>query len=195
MKYPLSLRFKVIALASQIKAVDSSGDTVFYVKQKLFKFKENIEIYSDDTKTKLLYTLKADRVIDYSPELSLIDTDGNKKGSIKRLGRKSIWRSTYVLNDNHETYRVTELNPWTKVIDTLFSEIPFIGLLGGFFFHPKYNVVNESNNETVAILSKESNLFEGKYVFDASAANHTDSRSQIFSILMMAVVLRERTRG
>jgi hypothetical protein len=34
MQYPLQLRFKLMALASQIYITEPDGDLVFYVKQK-----------------------------------------------------------------------------------------------------------------------------------------------------------------
>ena len=45
MQFPLQLRFKVLALATQIYVTDASGATVFYVKQKMFKLKEDIAVF------------------------------------------------------------------------------------------------------------------------------------------------------
>ena len=98
MRFPLQLRFKIAAIASQIYATDADNQPVFYVKQKLFKLKENIEIFKDDSKTQRLFTVKADRVIDFSPVFTLHDEANNELGSVKRFGRKSIWKSTYELH-------------------------------------------------------------------------------------------------
>ena len=55
MSYPLSLRFKIIAIAEQLAVHDSSGRLMMYVKQKAFKLKEAITVYSDEGQQWPLY--------------------------------------------------------------------------------------------------------------------------------------------
>jgi uncharacterized protein YxjI len=195
MRYPLDLRFKVIALASQIYVSDADGNQVFYIKQKLFKLKENIEIFSDSSKTMKLYTVKADRIIDFSPEFTLYDQNESAIGSVKRLGRKSIWKSTYEVKvGNMVQLTVKEHDPWVKVADALVSEIPIIGLISGYILHPRYDVT-DANGQVVGNLEKMPAFLEGKYRLDGSATNFDDNAHRTFAALMMVVVLRERLRG
>ena len=42
-QYPLTLSFKVFALASQATVTDATGRTILYTKQKMFKFREHVE--------------------------------------------------------------------------------------------------------------------------------------------------------
>ncbi len=62
MNYPIDFSFKLLALASQIYVRDASGNMLGYVKQKLFKLKEDINIFADESQTKQLFNIKADRV-------------------------------------------------------------------------------------------------------------------------------------
>lgn len=196
MQYPLNLRFKIAAIASQIYATDASGNTVFYVKQKLFKLKENIEIFSDATKTQQLFTVKADRVIDFSPEFTLYNAQDQPLGSVKRFGRKSIWRSTYELKVGPSiSLKVQETNPWVKVADAFLSELPFVGLISGYVFHPRYAITDGATNQQVAFLEKLPAFLEGKYQITTPTATYDEGAQQIFAALMMVVVLRERMRG
>jgi hypothetical protein len=55
MQFPLKLTFKILAVAPQITVTDASGQILFYVKQKLFKLKEAITVYSDSSQTRELY--------------------------------------------------------------------------------------------------------------------------------------------
>jgi hypothetical protein len=66
MQFPLTLEFKKVALSPQISVLDASGNLIFYVKQKLFKLKEAITIFADREQTQPLYSINADRVIDFS---------------------------------------------------------------------------------------------------------------------------------
>lgn len=196
MQYPLDLRFKIAAIASQIYVTDASGNTVFYVKQKLFKLKENIEIYTDSTKTQKIYTVKADRIIDFSPEFTLYNAQDQALGSVKRFGRKSIWKSNYEVKVGPSVHlKVQELNPWAKVADSFFGEIPFVGMLSGYFFHPKYSVTDATTNQPVAELEKRPAFLEGLYRLDHQNSTYDESSQHIFAALMMVVVLRERMRG
>ncbi len=64
--YPIKMTFKILALAPQIYVTDAAGNSVFYVKQKLFKLKENIQVFRDESQSQLLFTIQADRIIDWS---------------------------------------------------------------------------------------------------------------------------------
>ena len=66
MNYPLTMSFKILAVAPQIFIKDATGQEVMYVKQKLFKLKEAIQVFSDQSQSQLLYTINADRVLDFS---------------------------------------------------------------------------------------------------------------------------------
>mgnify|MGYP000594785739 CR=1 FL=1 len=50
MNYPLNLSFKIVAIAPQIYVSDAQGGSVCFVKQKLFKLKEDIIVFSDSSK-------------------------------------------------------------------------------------------------------------------------------------------------
>ena len=52
MKYPLNLKFKLITLVKQIYVTDSDNNTVLYIKQKFWKIKEHVELFTDNTKEK-----------------------------------------------------------------------------------------------------------------------------------------------
>ena len=43
MKYPLTLKCKIIAISPQIYVTDSDENPVLYVKQKFLKLKEHVE--------------------------------------------------------------------------------------------------------------------------------------------------------
>ena len=195
MRYPLNLRFKIAAIASQIYATDADNRPVFYVKQKLFKLKEDIEIFTDDTKSTKLYNLKADRIIDFSPLYTLTDASGQTVGTVKRQGARSIWKASYIVQVANASFTIRELNPWAKVGDALLTQIPILALISGYVFHPKYGVFNQENNQ-IGELDKLPAFFEGKYTLNATGMDNTDESTQRhFAALMMVVVLLERIRG
>ena len=93
MNYPIDFSFKLLALASQIYIRDANGNLLGYVKQKLFKLKEDINVFADEGQTKHLFNIKADRVIDFSAKYNFTDSSGKFLGFIKRQGMRSIWKA------------------------------------------------------------------------------------------------------
>ena len=102
--------------------MDANGNLLFYVKQKLFKLKEAITIFADREQTQPLYSIDADRVIDFSARYRFKNRDGIEIGSVKRNGRRSIWKARYDIFDTNEQplMRIEEEDAWVKVMDAYF---------------------------------------------------------------------------
>ncbi|MEM6823311.1 MAG: hypothetical protein AAF558_15390, partial [Verrucomicrobiota bacterium] len=160
MKFPVTLRFKHVALAPQIFLVDADGNEVGYVKQKLFKLKEHVSVFSDSSKSQLVTEIKADRIIDFSAAYSFFNSEGQEYGRVQRKGMRSLWRARYEIFQEHFfCFNVSEDNPGIRILDSIFSNIPIIGLLAGLVFNPKYNVTDR-DGKVCYVLHKRPALFE-----------------------------------
>ena len=194
LNYPLSLSFKIVAMAPQLSVTDARGSQVAYIKQKLFKLKEDVNVFEDSQKTRLAFNMKADRVIDFSPRFRFVDPVGQPVGSVKRQGAKSIWRARYdILDGEMPTMRIHEENPWVKVWDALFGEIPIVGMFSGYVFHPAYLVVDGSDRVLMK-MEKQPAFFEGKFTIEKLAPLSPEDERRAFLSLMI-MVLMERARG
>ena len=194
MDYPLNLSFKLLALAPQIYVRDAAGQLRMYVKQKLLKLKEQVTIFADEGQTIPLYHIKADRVIDFNARYNISSPDGRELGSVRRKGRRSLWRANYeVLRGEEVIFVLKEANPWAKVGDALFGEIPVLGMFAGYVFHPRY-LVQRADGSAALEVAKQNALFEGKYRIEKRVdLSPEDEGMAILSILMM--LLLERRRG
>lgn len=194
MDYPLSLSFKLLALAPQIYVRDAGGQLRMYVKQKLLKLKEQVTIFADEGQSIPLYHIKADRVIDFNARYNITAPDGRELGSVRRRGRRSLWRANYEVARGEDVLLVIkEANPWAKVGDALFGEIPFVGIFAGYVFHPKY-LVQRADGTEVLHVAKQNALFEGKYSIEKrTELSPEDEGMAVLAILMM--LLLERRRG
>lgn len=195
MNFPLSLSFKLLALANQIYVRDANGNLLGYVKQKMFKLKEDINIFADEQQTQMLFNIKADRMIDWSANYSFTDNRGNLLGSIKRQGMRSIWKASYDIFDpnGNQVYKINEESGWVKVGDALFGELPIIGILSGYVFHPAY-IVSRMDGTPIARLKKEPAFFEGKFILTNLSQLSTEEETRIvLGVLMMTLL--ERRRG
>lgn len=192
--YPLTLSFKLVALAPQLSVTDANGQLVVYVKQKLFKLKEAVTVFGDERQSQPLYSINADRILDFSARYNFATTQGSALGSVKRHGMKSIWKTHYEIMDGDATVMgINEENPWIKVIDALFSEIPIVGMFSGYVFHPVY-LVTRQDGTLVMRLEKQPAFFEGKFRVEKKAAlSETEEQRVLLSLVMM--LLLERSRG
>ncbi|WP_207534814.1 hypothetical protein [Desertivirga arenae] len=194
-EYPVTFKFKIGTFGNDFIVTDATGRTIAFVRQKLFKLKEAIMIYSDESKTELLYQIKADRWIDFNANYAFSDGNDLALGSVGRKGMKSLWKASYQIFDEGKNleFNIREENPWTKVFDALLAEVPFLGIFTGYFFHPKYTVA-DSQGALVARLSKESSFFGRKFRLDKLEEIETSESERIILGLMMMVLL-ERRRG
>jgi hypothetical protein len=195
-QYPLQLSFKILALASQANVTDAAGRTVLHTKQKMFKFREHVEIFTDKTRATRLADIKADKVIDWSARYSSTDASGQPIGAVGRKGWRSIWKAHYEAfnpGDNVPDFSIREENPGAKFMDGLIGGIPVVGLFSGFFFHPRY-LAARSNGQPAMRLEKKAAFFEGK--FEITKLGEMTQREELNLMLsFLMLVMLERQRG
>lgn len=195
MNFPIELSFKLLAIASQIYVRDANGNLIGYVKQKLFKFKEEINVFADEGQTQKLFGIKADRVLDFSANYAFTSANGLHIGSIKRRGMRSIFKANYEIADasGNQVMQIHEENAWIKVVDSLLGEVPLLGMFTGYFFNPSY-VVERMDGSPVAKLAKQPAFFEGKFKLELVGPVSEEEQTRILlSVLMMTLL--ERARG
>ena len=194
MSYPLTLRFKILAVARQLSVHDSEQRLLMYVKQKAFKLKEAITVYADEQQTKPLYRIAADRVIDFSATYNITDAAGTPVGAIRQKGMKSLWRSTYeIVRGEDVVFNVREENPWAKVGNSLFEAIPLVGALSGYVFHPSYLI--SATGGDVLRARKQGAFLESMFTVERLATPLPPEDERLLLIGMVTTVLLERRRG
>lgn len=195
MDFPVKLSFKKIALAPQISVIDANGRLQLYVRQKLLKLRETITVYADQGQSQPLYQIKADRIIDFSARYHFRDENGREIGSIKRQGARSIWKAHYNIADENgrELAEIHEESVMTRVLDSIFGDLPLIGFLSGYLFNPTYLVTDRSGSLLMRV-KKEPALFESSFtIHEETPLSNADELPLLLGLLMMTLL--ERTRG
>ncbi|WP_028377735.1 hypothetical protein [Leeuwenhoekiella sp. MAR_2009_132] len=193
--FPIDFVFKISTLSNDFIATDSNGKVLAYARQKMFKLKEDIQIYGDTSKNQLNYQIKADRWLDFSAAYAFYDADGNTFGKIVRKGWRSIWKAKYQIVDenNNPEYTIEEENGWVKVADSIFGEIPIAGILTGYLFNPSY-MVSDKAGQKIARLKKQASFFGRKFQITKLGELDEGDSERIMLGLMMLILL-ERRRG
>lgn len=192
--YPLTLAFKIIAIAPQITVTDAAGRLVMYVKQRAFKLKEDVRVFADREQTRQLYRIAADRVIDWSAQYDITTSDGRTVGAVKRRGMRSLWRAHYdLLRGGGAALSIHEANAWMKVLDGLLGEIPVVGIATGYFFNPAYIVADAAGRPLLRVVKRRT-LLESRFtIVPEGALSDEDEELALLGVMMMTLL--ERARG
>lgn len=200
-QYPLDMRFKLVALSPQIIASDATGSEVMYIHQKVFNIREDVRIYSDQSRAEEVFRMNAEKIMDFNTRYNFyLSNNDQHLGSCKAQGWRSIWRTTYLLDDStgQQTHYIKEDNPWVKMIDAAFSAIPYAEWFSGFVFHPAYTCYRgtdrEDESHPVMHLQKEAGFFEGRYTIELmdESISKTDEIRALLSFLILVQFMRRR---
>lgn len=195
MAYPLAINFKLISWTQDIRMTDVTGQSVGFVHQKALKLREQIEVFSDESRSRLMYTIQADNILDFSGRYRFRGAMGTDFGCVRRHGLVSMWKAHYTIEDpsGRELFTIRESNPWTKVFDSLLSEVPVLGMFSGYLFHPAYDVVDAMGNHVMQ-LAKQPSFFERSYSITSLGSVSPEDEVRVLLGLMMMILL-ERSRG
>ena len=91
------IRRKVFTFfGNKFHVYDGNGDLLLFTKQKAFKLREDIRIFSDETQTDEKLHIQARQLIDFSAAYDVVDqSDSTKVGALRRKGFKSIVRDSW----------------------------------------------------------------------------------------------------
>jgi len=90
-------------LGGTFRIFGTDGSLQFYIKQKAFKLKEEINVFADEAQTQKRLSIKARGIGDFSGAYDITDAaTGEKVGAAKRAGLKSIFRDEWTLLDNND---------------------------------------------------------------------------------------------
>lgn len=195
LNYPLDFKFKISTLSSDFNITDVNGSYVCYVRQKLFKLKENVVVFSDESRSNELYSIKANQWIDFNASYSLVQNGGASVGMLARKGMRSIWKSTYDILDsnNQSVFQITERNAWVKFFDAMVGEIPIIGMFTGYFLNPTYDV-KDKNGNLIFELKKMPSLIGRRFQLHRKV-DIADEQETLVVLSLLMMVLLERARG
>lgn len=98
------IRRKVFTfLSSKFHVFDAAGNVVLFSEQKAFKLREDIRVYSDESKSEERLLIKARQIVDFSAAYDVVDAaESTKVGALRRRGFKSILRDSWEFLDGSD---------------------------------------------------------------------------------------------
>ncbi len=175
------LKRQVFALAGKFRFYDPSGKLVLFSEQKMFKMREDIRVFSDESKTQEVLMIKARQIMDFSAAYDVVDSaTGQKLGALRRKGLASI------LRDEWEVLDVSD-----NVIGKLFEDSMVLALVRRFLSNlvpQNYDITLGTNR--VADLKQNFNPFTYQLNIDFSmdVNNLLDRRLGIAAGILLAAI-------
>jgi uncharacterized protein YxjI len=97
------LKRQAIALTGRFRFYDPAGRLVMFSEQKMFKLREDIRVFADETKSQEVLSIKARQIMDFSAAYDVVDTALNQKvGALRRKGLRSILRDEWEVLDAND---------------------------------------------------------------------------------------------
>lgn len=195
--YPLKLNFKLLALAPRLRVIDATGSEIFYIEQKLFALKEAVKVFNNETEKRLLFTIKADRILDFGARYYFHTPEGKLIGSIQKEGVQSLFQASFTIFDANEQqlYKITQSNPWIAFLDSLINSIPFAEFVTGFILNPIYVVKGSDAQQSLARMKKQPSLFESQFAITLTQTDIKADHELILLLSFLMIVQLERNRG
>jgi uncharacterized protein YxjI len=176
------LKRQAIALTGKFRFYDPLGNLVMFSEQKMFKLREDIRVYSDESKTQEVLSIKARQIIDFSAAYDVVDTAMNQKvGALRRKGLRSLLRDEWEVLDENDSVK-----------GLLFEDSVGLALLRrlvlGNWLPQNYDMT--FGQTRVADLRQNFNLFRYELNLDFSmdAAHQLDRRLGIAAGILLAAI-------
>jgi uncharacterized protein YxjI len=194
MEFPLKLRFKLFSFAPQIFVSDAAGASQFYIRQKLFKWRETINVFTDEKQAQQVATIQADRVVTWSARFNFTNPQGQSLGAVGRQGMRSLWRARYDLFSaaNEPAGTIREENPMAKIIDGLLESIPFVGAFAGYLFQPRYLLSGPDGNPVMRLHKRPSFFMRRFEIERLSETNPEVTQRDVLALIMLVLLERRR---
>jgi len=195
-QYPLDLLFNVTTISNDFTASDASGKVIFFVREELLKLKDHVKIYSNESKSELLYEIKSNKIIDFQQTFTITNGQNEVIGKVRKKTLKSFVKATYYIQntEGHTTYTINERSFLSRFFNLLFEElIPIAGdFADGYVFNPKYVVKDVQKNELIEMV-KERSLLGRK--FKVTKLTATDFNEELVVLSMILMIIQQRRRS
>jgi uncharacterized protein YxjI len=183
------LKRQVFALTGKLRFYDPQGNLVLFVEQKMFRLREDIRVYSDESKTQELLLIKARNIVDWAAAYDVADpATGQKVGVLRRKGWKSMLRDEWEVLDVND-------QPVGRLFEDSVGQALLRRLLLGSLLPQNYDMtIGETR---VADLRQKFNLFAYLMVVDFSmdTTGKLDRRLGIAAAVLLAIIEGKQQSG
>ncbi len=176
------LKRQVLALTGKIRLYSPDGSLLLYSQQKMFRLREDIRVYNDESRSQELLYIQARNIIDFSAAYDVIDSLSSiKVGVLRRKGLRSLLRDQWEILDASDQPQaiLQEDNPTRALLRRL---------LLGTLLPQNYDVI--SGETRLADFRQRFNLFRYELELDFSmdSARRLDRRVGLAAAILLGII-------
>ncbi len=165
-----TVRQKILKIfGAAFHVFDAHGNVVAFCKQKAFRFREDIRLYTDETRSQKLLTMRARSIIDFGATYDVALPDGSIIASFRRKGMRSVLRDTWhvfgPVLDDHPPPHIATLSEDSTGAALARRLIPLVAT----FSPQKFHLITD-DNRTIATFRTHFHPF----VYRLGVAIHQD---------------------
>ena len=153
-------RFTVMVNRYEIRAMNpdgSEGQLIALAQQKRMKIREEVVFYSDESRTRRVFSFKARQRLDVHAEHDVLDEYGTVIGYFRKQFGASLLRSTWNLSAPGVDAVGQERNQFIAVLRRVWGFIPYLGNVWmPFVFH--FDFVDQGTGRPVMSSQKKIGL-------------------------------------
>jgi len=154
------LKRQVFALTGKFRIYDPMENLILFSEQKMFRLREDIRVYGDESKTQEVLMIKARQIIDFSAAYDVIaSSTGQKAGALRRKGWRSLLRDEWEILDAND-------QPIGKLFEDSMGRALIRRFLLGTLLPQNYDIT--IGTERAADLKQRFNLFAYRLDLDFS---------------------------
>jgi len=183
------LKRQVFAFTGKFRIYDPGENLVLFSEQKMFRLREDIRVYSDESKAQEVLMIKARQIIDFSAAYDVIESaTGQKAGTLRRKGWSSLLRDEWEILDAND-------HPLGRLFEDSMGRALLRRFLLGGFLPQNYDV--SIGTDRVADLRQRFNLFAYRLDLDFSmdTGHKLDRRLGIAAGILLATVEGKQSSG
>ncbi|MCK4810053.1 MAG: hypothetical protein KAS99_03840 [Candidatus Omnitrophica bacterium] len=172
----------VFVIGGAFRIMTPEGKLLLYCRQKLFKLREDLRVYSDPEKKKEVLHIQARQILDFSATYDVIDSETKEKiGVLRRKGLRSMIRDNWEILDKNDNYLASIMEDSlakAMIRRWLFNLLP-----------QTYYMVNSSQSR-LGEIKQFFNPFIHKFSMDFSAdrAKSLDRRLGLAAVILLLAI-------
>lgn len=160
---------------------------VAFAQQKKFAFKEKVEFYTDETKSTLVFTMRAEKMMDVHGRFLIEDNLGQLIGSFQKAFGKSLLNSTWNIPDSQQPQiTVSEGNQTLAIVRRIADFIPYVSEIIAIFLRYHFKFVEVSSGQTVGRYEKTA-AFRDHYKLSVNDSYYAKQDWRVYAAFAVAL--------